>query len=543
MVSVKYKNIGIAYDDFIAVRNIDLEIPDGEITTLLGPSGCGKTTLLRSLAGFVEPFEGQIFLGDKDVTLLPPQKRNTAMIFQNYALWPHMSIFGNVEYGLKLRLKEKIVFFIKIKKETISDLSFSSYGATKQLEKIAEYIVDYCKDKNTETCWNLTTEEVQQELNDPKIKLKNIKYVLKTLKKAIRDHYSYVVRELPDWLPETKTKEEKVKYRKPIYIMLYPLTRPFFIFHPLTYKYVSETIEKEKKEYLKKHTSSVAKITWFLIKLWKYVRLPFSESKKAYLDSKEKIDPDWAFRRKKVFDALKMVHLEDQAYKNPPELSGGQQQRIALARAIVVEPDVLLCDEPLSNLDAKLRKELRTEIRSIIKKIGMTAVYVTHDQTEALAISDRIAVMNVGYIEQYGKPREVWDDPKTLFVAQFIGESTTLMGNYEGDGIVKLKGGEKIKIEVKEEIDKGTELAIVVRPEDVSLKNIDGCFELEIEIHTIEYLGKEAKLTGLLKDGTILLIDVVEGLDKIISKIVGDTIKVYINPNKLFVFKDNKRVY
>lgn len=113
MVSVKYKNIGIAYDDFIAVRNIDLEIPDGEITTLLGPSGCGKTTLLRSLAGFVEPFEGQIFLGDKDVTLLPPQKRNTAMIFQNYALWPHMSIFGNVEYGLKLRLKEKIVFSLK----------------------------------------------------------------------------------------------------------------------------------------------------------------------------------------------------------------------------------------------------------------------------------------------------------------------------------------------------------------------------------------------------------------------------------------------
>ena len=107
MVSVKYKNIGCAYDDFIVVQGFDLEIPHGTITTLLGPSGCGKTTVLRALAGFVDPFEGSILLGDKDITILPPQKRNTAMIFQNYALWPHLTIFRNVEYGLKLRESEE----------------------------------------------------------------------------------------------------------------------------------------------------------------------------------------------------------------------------------------------------------------------------------------------------------------------------------------------------------------------------------------------------------------------------------------------------
>ena len=125
MVSVKYDKVSIAYDDFVAIENVTLNIPDGEITTLLGPSGCGKSTLLRALAGFVEPFEGEIYLGEREVTYLSPQKRNTAMIFQNYALWPHLTIFKNVEYGLKLRLKQKIVFTTDISlKGIIEGLTF-----------------------------------------------------------------------------------------------------------------------------------------------------------------------------------------------------------------------------------------------------------------------------------------------------------------------------------------------------------------------------------------------------------------------------------
>ncbi|MHA1401778.1 MAG: ABC transporter ATP-binding protein, partial [Candidatus Heimdallarchaeaceae archaeon] len=473
MVSVKYDNIGIAYDDFIAVRNITLEIPDGEITTLLGPSGCGKTTLLRSLAGFVDPFEGSIILGDKDVTLLPPQKRNTAMIFQNYALWPHMTIFKNVEYGLKLRLKDKIVFSPDINEDDIiDDMNFSSYGSTEELDEIADYLTDYSIGKSTEELWKLTLENVKTYFaNKDTIKDRNIKYVIGALKRAIRDHYTHVVKTLPDWMPEKPTSEEKARYWKNWYSYVFWITRPFFIFSPKTFKYVAQRIEEEKEDYFQKHQSIFAKAYWPITKVWRYIKYPLSESKKAYLDAKEKIDPDWKFRRRKVYDVLRLVHLEDQADKNPPELSGGQQQRIALARSIVVEPDVLLCDEPLSNLDAKLRKELRTEIRSIIKRIGMTAVYVTHDQTEALAISDRIAVMNVGYIEQYGTPKEVFDDPKTLFVAQFVGESTTLEGKYKGDNTVILNGGEEVKIAVEEKIEPETPLSLIVRPENVSLKN------------------------------------------------------------------------
>jgi len=421
MVSVKYQNIGCAYDDFVVVQGLDLEIPHGTITTLLGPSGCGKTTVLRALAGFVEPFEGKILLGDKDITILPPQKRNTAMIFQNYALWPHLTIFKNVEYGLKLRESEE--------QATI------------------------------ETPWY--------------VKL--------------------------FWLT------------KIAYWITYQVRRIFY--H--TVKFSANLIRAKTK---------------------------FKEPTNRYYEKKAEIDKKFDYRRNKVHDVLKLVHLEDQAYKLPTQLSGGQQQRIALCRAIVVEPDVLLCDEPLSNLDAKLRREIRTEIRSIIKKIGMTTVYVTHDQEEALAISDRIAVLHDGIIQQYGTPTEVFSDPETLFVAQFIGSSSTLSGKIIDKNTAELKGGEIVKFSIKEDIPKGTAVDLVVRPENILLTSTTDS-PIEYQINTIEYLGTEVKMTGNLKDGTILLVDIAEKAEEYAKMSVGDTITGYIIPEEVFVFVDGKRVY
>ncbi|MCG3221563.1 MAG: ABC transporter ATP-binding protein [Candidatus Heimdallarchaeota archaeon] len=401
MVSVKYDKIGCAYDDFIVVQDFDLEIPDGTITTLLGPSGCGKTTVLRALAGFVEPFEGKVFLGEKDITLLPPQKRNTAMIFQNYALWPHLTIFKNVEYGLKMREPEELA--------------------------------------NLESPW---------------------------------------------------------------YSKIYFFTKLYF--------WIRNLIKRKDKI--------------------------------SYDDKRAEFDKKFEYRRKKVLEVLSLVHLEDQAAKLPTQLSGGQQQRIALCRAIVVEPDVLLCDEPLSNLDAKLRKEIRTEIRSIIKKIGITAVYVTHDQEEALAISDRIAILHEGIIQQYGTPLEVFTDPATLFVAQFIGTSSTLVGKVTKPNVVELKGGEQIRTQIKENIPIDTEVNLVVRPEHVSLTNETEC-QVEFEINTIEYLGTEVKMTGTLKDETILLLDVTEQPEEFAKMKVGDMVTAYIKPKEVFVFIGQERKY
>ena len=237
MTAIHLRKLVKKYGDTTAVDGIDLDINAGELFFLLGPSGCGKTTLLRMLAGFIDPTAGVVMFGDKDVTLTPPNKRNTGMVFQSYALWPHMTVAENVAYGLKIR----------------------------------------------------------------------------------------------------------------------------------------------------KHT-------------------PVNQ-------------------RKKALEALAKVHMEHLADRKPNELSGGQQQRVALARAIVVEPEVLLLDEPLSNLDAKLRLEMRSEIRRICTSLGITTVYVTHDQKEALSIADRMAILKDGQVQQVGTPTEIYREPISQFVAEFIGET------------------------------------------------------------------------------------------------------------------------
>ena len=270
---------------FKAVDSINLNIEPGEFVTLLGPSGCGKTTTLRMIAGFESPDEGEIYLGDEAINELTPNKRDTAMVFQSYALFPHMNIFDNVAYGLKLR-------------------------------------------------------------HVPKAEI-----------------------------------------------------------------------------------------------------------------------------RTKVFDMLKLVGLEGMENRFTNQLSGGQQQRVALARALIVEPGVLLFDEPLSNLDAKLRVYMRTEIRRIQQQFGITAVYVTHDQSEAMSISDQIIIMNKGVIAQMGTPQEIYYSPASEFVADFIGEANFLkvqVDGVESDVVnVNLNG---VRFPVKRPagaVAKGEEHTLMLRPEGI----------------------------------------------------------------------------
>lgn len=286
--NIKIVNIEKSFDGVPILKNINLEIEQGEFFSIIGPSGCGKTTLLRMIAGFISPDNGAIYLGDQDITTLPPNLRNVNTIFQKYALFPHLNVYDNVAFPLKIKKIDK------------------------------------------------------------------------------------------------------------------------------------EIIDKEVKKY------------------------------------------------------INLVGLSEHIYKMPSQLSGGQQQRVSIARALINKPGVLLLDEPLSALDAKLRQNLLIELDLIHEEVGITFIFITHDQQEALSISDRIAVMNEGKILQVGTPAEVYESPADAFVADFLGENNFFSGKVtklkENDfAIINVEGLGEIVIEEDKKVEVGDRVNVSLRPEKIKL--------------------------------------------------------------------------
>jgi len=309
MSKITLNNLTKQHGDVTAVDRVSLEIRQGEFIAFLGPSGCGKTTTLRMIAGLTMASEGNIYFGDHDVTYLPPYLRNAGLVFQGYALFPHMSVAQNVAFGLEMR----------------------------------------------------------------------------------------------------------------------------------------------------------------------------------------KIDRTEGQRR--VMEALALVKLDHLADRLPRQLSGGQQQRVALARAIVYEPDVLLLDEPLSALDAKLRHEVRSELKRLQSKLGLTTIFVTHDQDEALSLADRIVVMSAGKVEQVGTPRDIYQRPETRFVAEFIGLTNFIVGRVGAAGCFHATGGEKLVISAD---GCGSEItAVAIRPEQVNLREREAsgrdanslANSLQVTVEEVTYRG------------------------------------------------------
>ncbi len=358
MVEVRLEKVMKKFGEIVAVREVSFEVREGEILTLLGPSGCGKSTTLRAIAGFYYPDGGKIFFGDRDVTTMPPQERNTAMVFQNYALWPHMSVHNNVTYGLKLR-------------------------------------------------------------NVP--------------------------------------KEEQ---------------------------------------------------------------------------------------NRRAQSALEMVDMGKFGDRMPNKLSGGQQQRIAVARSLVVNPDVLLLDEPLSNLDAKLRVETRREIRDLVKNLDLTALYVTHDQEEALSISDFIIVMDQGVVRQTGKPRAIWESPANAFVGTFIGEANHLelpvASKANGQGTLSIPNSTRtLKSSYTIDLEEGKPAKVVLRPEKIKVDFTEDLTKNQMpgRIRTVMFMGDHERITCRLAGGVDIIIKRSEGLSDPVK--VGQNVFVQVEPSQVFAFGPN----
>jgi iron(III) transport system ATP-binding protein len=330
-MNIKLEDVVKRFGTLEAVSRVSLDIKDGELFTLLGPSGCGKTTILRLVGGFHKPDQGEIYFGDREVSALAPYERNIGMVFQNYALWPHMTIANNVAYGLKL------------KKMAASEIAG------------------------------------------------------------------------------------------------------------------------------------------------------------------------------KVSRALKLVNLTGLENRYPGQLSGGQQQRVALARALVLNPDVLLLDEPLSNLDAKIRIQVRAEIRKLQKDLGITTIYVTHDQEEALTLSDRIAVTNFGKLQQIGSPRDLYERPENSFVADFIGINNLIPGEIREMNPAQCWMKAETKVgpllcDYRERFKTGDKCVISVRPETATIGTSQ---EISKEFNRISgnisfayYIGNTIRYDVEINSGLLFKVDV-----------------------------------
>ena len=341
---VKFENITKKFNETVAVDNVSCKFEAGTLTTLLGPSGCGKTTSLRIIAGLERATSGKILVDNEDVTLLPATDRDVSMVFQSYALFPHMSVIENVSYGLKM-------------------------------------------------------------------------------------------------------------------------------------------INVNKKEYTEK-----------------------------------------------ALETLKLVNLEGYENRMPSELSGGQQQRVAVARAIVLKPKVLLFDEPLSNLDAKLRRQVREDIREIQQKLGVTTIYVTHDQEEALAISDKVIVMNKAVIAQEGSPKDLYNFPKNKFVANFIGDANDVTAEIinKQSNTYDLKLAEmNVKIEINKDLNDKVSLAL--RPEKIKINRTNNENCIHASIKSASFVGSSYQYILSSKIGELYVVS-------------GDTTDIFKVGEEVFLSIDEKDI-
>ena len=349
---VEIKNINLFFGNNHVLKDVNIQIKEKDFFTFLGPSGCGKTTLLRLIAGFEKSQTGEVFIDGKEISNLSPWERNVGMVFQNYALWPHMSVFKNISFGL----------------------------------------------------------------------------------------------------------EEK-----------------------------------------------------------KFSKIEITE---------------------KVREILKLVDLVDFSERYPYQLSGGQQQRVALARTLIVKPKVLLLDEPLSNLDAKLRTEMREELLKMHQKLGITIIFVTHDQEEANSMSDSIAVFDKGIVQQIGNPTDLYDNPKNLFVANFLGTTNVIEGSIYKDicgNYFKSSKDLIIRNILNSEIGN---CKILLRPQNIYLekKNNQNLYqEFDAKIISKEFLGNMMRYTVNSNDH-ILTVDVIHDDNEKIYNI-DENIKFYLNPKKIKTFK------
>ena len=500
MSTLVLKNINKVYSNNVqAVYDFNLEIQDKEFVVLVGPSGCGKSTTLRMIAGLEDISSGELYIGGNYVNSVVPKDRDIAMVFQNYALYPHMTVYGNMAFALKLR---------KIPCPLYANLEDAKpfYDKIEELRKRIKEIDKYFKKHQDDYSCLPEREKLYSEIFALVEEANKVLKPIYGISERDIKHNQFMIDVIND---EIKAIERKLSSPKLPEIQRKVLTDA-----------------KEQK---------INQVKFFTEKLqyFKTNEVPLFVNRKL---TKLEIELE-------VNKAAQSIDLVKYLYRKPVALSGGQRQRVALGRAIVRKPKVFLMDEPLSNLDAKLRVQTRSEISKIHEKAGATTVYVTHDQTEAMTMADRIVVMRDGYIQQVGTPSEIYNDPNNKFVAGFVGSPAMnfLLGKIVGDEFVV--GDYKLQLtDSQKELLKdyqGKEVWLGARPETFILVNKNENNVWEGECDYSELLGYELILYTYVDGQKLILKTPAEEGGKTYSHI-----KYKFNMDKLYFFdgKSEERI-
>lgn len=614
--------------DTVAVKDLDFEVPDGKLVGLLGPSGCGKSTTLYMISGLQVPTSGEVWFGDQEVTNLAPEKRGIGLVFQNYALYPHMSIYKNIEFPLtNLKVEVPLVTFYDfhlvytytLKKDDIVDgivKSIASLVKRIGLKKKACMVttstqagvltIDIKLHDISEASEDLFKENMPliieaTLISEEKIQTSEAKYdasfratinvksdedvldllfkgrltrdfvtdkidetinALKTALKPYGNSEGVIITRLPTGEYEAMVRAVNVKsanYEK----LVGDLNKAAF-FSTSTCSIVKvknhHLVQRFRKMFLKRkihgsdlklyYANNQSKVFFTVTKITK----PESEEMKNLFENEFQLtDIEMELkqaithrkltkeeRRDIVMDTAKLVQVDEYLQRKPSQLSGGQQQRVAIARALVKKPKVLLLDEPLSNLDARLRLQTREEIRRIQQETGITTVFVTHDQEEAMSISDQIVVMKLGEMQQIDSPQNVYNNPANLFVAQFLG--TPPINVF--DGYIKDKKiyiGDDVIAEVKKDIP-DQQLKIAIRPEGFQIESDRNKYGLTCEVEQLQILGRDISIIARNPQCTKPTFKfIISAEDETTAK----KLKLKVKPNKMFIFDvvTEKRIY
>lgn len=520
-------NINKTYDDgFQAIKNFNLEVYKGEFVTLLGPSGCGKTTMLKIIGGFEQPTKGKILYNGLDIKDMPISDRPTSTVFQDYALFPNMNVKQNIKYGLKLMRTPLADVSENVYKEAHQVKLEAEKKARKEIAKVEKERIELKKD--------LLKLDKKYEQNEFLLKIKDMR----------RPQYLAAIDELYNELEETYGENYVSKMSAGQQMLDFLNGGLSFFRIPKQFNVISKEMNEIEKEI-------------YTLKKWYRYKKPIDEKYDRISDKYNDLDywvsywETYPESKKELFEkrnitrrlnneeinerlerVIKLVGLEGKEKSYPSELSGGMQQRVALARSIVIEPEIILLDEPLSALDAKVRHQLQDELKRLHKELGITFILVTHDQEEALMLSDKIVVMSNGQIEQNGTPNEVYDHPENLWVANFIGRANIFEGIYLGQGKVSFND---IVVQTNfndQQFSEGEPVKVMIRPEDFDIVESGAGNLNDAIVDNVTYKGLLYDIACKYGDENIT----VEGINNIATNV---RIGLKVDPEDVHLIKVN----